>query len=362
MDILNSRDPKVFNQPELVRIGNNLFRRYPVEMAHKSDNQLGPYTDNDDEMINCAELDDDVEIKVTKSGQFLTKIHVAPFFFGFIIGTRGSKRKEIEMDTNTRIKIPKQGETGDIVITGSSERDICSARLRINLIVLQMREKHQVTHFLSIPLVSDQINKNFEIFKSKLMSGPPLRGVEESIFISPQKLHLTLATFVLLDDYEIDNAVGVMHECQSEILHSLFKNAPPLKIVMEGIEIMNDDPTSVDVLYGKVKLDVQKYNSSLQKMSDLLVDQFAKKGIIRKQYDSVKLHATLMNSRYRNAKISDERNNGRREQRESFDASFILDKYKNFYFGEADFKEIHLSVRFTTGDDKYYECCKLINL
>lgn len=31
-----------------------------------------------DDMINCGEIDDDVEIKVTKSGKFVTQMHVAP--------------------------------------------------------------------------------------------------------------------------------------------------------------------------------------------------------------------------------------------------------------------------------------------
>lgn len=48
---------------------------------------------------------------------------------------------------------------------------------------------------------------------------------------------------------------------------------------MQGIEIMNDDPTAADVLYGKVKLNVPKYSTSFQKMSDQIVDFFARRGI-----------------------------------------------------------------------------------
>lgn len=81
---------------------------------------------------------------------------------------KGTKRKEIEIDTGTSIKIPKVGETGDIIITGSSERDIISARNRIHLIVLKMRDSHPITHFVSVPVISNQIKKNFEIFKVNL--------------------------------------------------------------------------------------------------------------------------------------------------------------------------------------------------
>ncbi|KRT79460.1 hypothetical protein AMK59_8426, partial [Oryctes borbonicus] len=210
------------------------------------------------------------------------------------------------------------GETGDITITGTSERDICSARTRINLIVLQMRDNHTVTHFISIPILSQEVKTNYLTFKSKLLNGPPMRGVEESIFLSPEKLHLTITTFVLLDEFEIENASKMLNDCKNDIIDPIFKNAGPLQIVMEGIEIMNDDPTAVDVLYGKVKLNVPKYNTSFQKMADQIVDYFAKRGLIRQQYDNVKLHVTLMNSRYRtrNAEASAKDRHGR----ESFDA------------------------------------------
>lgn len=69
------------------------------------------------------------------------------------------------MSTGARLKIPKQGETGNILITATTERDVISARNRVNMIVLQMRDKQQMTHFVSIPLISEQIRHNFEQFK-----------------------------------------------------------------------------------------------------------------------------------------------------------------------------------------------------
>lgn len=39
---------------------------------------------------------------------------------GSIIGKKGAMKSRIERDTRTEIKIPKQGQAGDIVIFGSS--------------------------------------------------------------------------------------------------------------------------------------------------------------------------------------------------------------------------------------------------
>lgn len=67
-----------------------------------------------------------------------------------------------------------------------------------------------------------------------------------------------------------------------------------------------------------------------------------------------------MNSRYR--KRDSEAAGNNKKSRESFDASFILDKYKNYYFGEAEFSSVYLSVRFTTGDEQYYESAAAVSV
>lgn len=49
------------------------------------------------------------------------------------------------------------------------------------------------------------------------MNGPPLRGVEESVFQNPDKLHLTIVTLVLLDDAEIDEAAKILQDSIDEL-------------------------------------------------------------------------------------------------------------------------------------------------
>lgn len=49
---------------------------------------------------------------------------------------------------------------------------------------------------------------------------------------------------------------------------------------MEGLEIMNDDPKDVDVLYGKVHIDPPKYNGSFQRFVNGISDILAKRGLI----------------------------------------------------------------------------------
>lgn len=97
---------------------------------------------------------------------FLPKV-TDPFFsafFGIIIGAKAATKRRIEGETRTQIKIPKQGMAGDVEITGASRDDVCSARRRVELIVLASRAKQSATHFVAIRISSDEIKRNYEKF------------------------------------------------------------------------------------------------------------------------------------------------------------------------------------------------------
>lgn len=75
--------------------------------------------------------------------------------------------------------------------------------------------------------------------------------------------------------------------------------------------------------------------------------------------DRVKLHVTLMNTKYRNSK-PDRRK--RWVKREPFDAGGILERYKDFYFGKSLFDSVHLSYMSSIGDDGFYKPLSVIKV
>lgn len=86
-------------------------------------------------------------------------------FYAYIIGTKGSRRKKIEEETKTEITVPKQYKNNKILITGPTERSVAAARRRIEMIGNDLRNRHQITHFISFPLIADDIKANFRKFK-----------------------------------------------------------------------------------------------------------------------------------------------------------------------------------------------------
>lgn len=336
-------------------------------------------TDNYDSYeskLVCTEeepCDVDYDIEETNSGRFKMKFVVPRTFWSYIIGSKGATKKRIENDTKTIITIPRQAEAGtEITITGPTKRSIILARRNIDVIVASARQKLPFTHFLSIPMNSSQIKENFASFKdSVLRSCGDDRGIDSSIFQTPGKLHLTLGTLFLSDNKERKLAIDKLEHVCGQIVKPLLSHKKSLVIEMSGIEYMNDDPYEVDVLYAKVKL--VDGSNLLQQAADSVVQHFVDTGYLKKEdVHEVKLHVTLMNTLFRDEKkdeISEEQNSlgnnkswRNKKTRTTFNASNVLKQYRDYYFGKQEFKEIHLSLRYSTASDGYYQSSYIAKL
>ncbi|KAJ8916100.1 hypothetical protein NQ315_004466 [Exocentrus adspersus] len=312
---------------------------------------LKSYDDNEEGLLDCGDIEESYDINLTKSGKFITSFYVPSSLLSHVIGAKGVRLKSLQRSTNTLIKVPKVNEKGEVKITGDTERNVASARTQLSLIVMKQKDKLPISHFVSIPMISQSIKNKLQEFQEQILKQPP-RGVTASIFQKPEKLHLTICTLTLVDDDEVLAAKKILQTCYDEVISAYFKRNDKFEIIMEGVEIMNDDPSEVNVLYGKVHLADTKQTHKLQEIADTISEYYYKSGLARRQYDKVKLHVTLMNTRYRNAD----------EKPEKFDARKILDQYENYCFGSVEFNSIQLSVRFTSGDDKYYDSALLIKL
>ncbi|XP_040218250.1 activating signal cointegrator 1 complex subunit 1-like [Rana temporaria] len=89
------------------------------------------------------------------------------------------------------------------------------------------------------------------------------------------------------------------------------------------------------------------------------MQRFLGSGLMLKEWDRVKLHATVMNTLFRRDPLAEERSTvspgrpGQRE-RESFDARNVLKIFDKFCFGEVELDMVYLSQRFSTDSSGYY--------
>lgn len=345
-------------KPEVIWIGTRCYRINPtVDMANNfvgtgrsGQTEAQPYIEHD-EYMDDDENEDNYEVECN-NGRYSTTFHIPQQFFAQVIGTKGNTRRRIESETKSQINVPKQGHDGDIKITSNQRKNVITARRRIEMMVIGGRTKLAFTHFLSIPMQSDAIQKSFRTFKEMILSDLSIYGINESCFQNQKKLHITIATLTLLDNQDRINAGMCLQDCK-DIVDNVMHEYGSLEVHMKGLEIMNDDPTAVDILYGNIECE------ALQIISDQIYEYFVSKSLTQKKFDRVKLHVTLINTLF--GMDSSKLDEGKRD-RETFDASILLSKYKDFNFGKLNIKEIHLSQRYSLGSDGYYEASSIIKV
>jgi len=282
------------------------------------------------------------QIDEMQGGRYKVTMQVAAAFFPQIIGKGGQTKSRLESDTRTKIIIPRKGMEGDITISGGDRRSVMTAANRIDVMVAAARNKHPFTHFISIPVNMEHVRECFLQFKNEvLQSCQNVRGVDETIFQTETLLHLTVGTMALLDQRERDMAREILMDCKEHVvLPAVGENG--LEFEVSGLEYMNDDPGEVDVLYAGVK----DRSGNLQRVVEGIVDKFVESGLMRREYDRVKLHLTLMNTLFRKEQ-EDLGNtvNDKGQERESFDCRPVLEGWSNLKLGEVKVEEIHLSQR-----------------
>ncbi|GAB5578463.1 activating signal cointegrator 1 complex subunit 1 isoform X2 [Prionailurus iriomotensis] len=393
-------------RPQLIRLGGRIYRKNPIQ------EQTYQHEEEDEDFyqgfMECAEEPCDAyEVVQTQQG-FRCTVKAPSLLYKHIVGKRGDTRKKLEVETKTSISIPKPGQEGEIVITGQHRSGVISARTRIDVLLLTFRRKQPFTHFLAFFLNEVEVQERFLKFQEEVLEKCSMHislqddfilvggwgrrsgtlkfqcgldhGVDSTIFQNPRKLHLTIGMLVLLSEQEIQQTCEMLQQCKEEFIDDI-SGGKPLEVEMAGIEYMNDDPGMVDVLYAKVHM--KDGSNRLQELVDRVLERFQASGLIVKEWNSVKLHATVMNTLFRKDPNAEGRYNlytadGKYifKERESFDGRNILKirkgayvvvmgqihrLFENFYFGTLKLNSIHISQRFTVDSFGNYASCGQID-
>ncbi|XP_017012486.3 activating signal cointegrator 1 complex subunit 1 [Drosophila takahashii] len=292
------------------------------------------YGEDDDEDDPAAS-----NIEESPNGDFKLALHVPKSFYGGLIGLKGSTKRRIEEETRTEIYVPRQNEkSNDVVIRGKQRSQLCAALRQIRHLITSLRKKMKPTHFLAVAMNSGEVQKRFVELKKSILEAQ-LPGIDEELFMPERSIHLTLGVYVLLDDDERQRALKELEACRP-LLADL---KTPFEMKVKGLEIMNDDPSFTRILYGRVE------SPELQKFADQCLSHFQGTGLCatdNNERESIKLHMTLMNNRYRKEAM---------KSGNSFDAREILKRFGDFDFGAAQCQAVHLCVLKSRGEDEFYK-------
>eukprot|EP01023_Acetabularia_acetabulum_P067316 TRINITY_DN9255_c0_g1_i1.p1 TRINITY_DN9255_c0_g1~~TRINITY_DN9255_c0_g1_i1.p1 ORF type:complete len:401 (+),score=67.35 TRINITY_DN9255_c0_g1_i1:85-1203(+) len=361
-------------KPPIIEVSGRRYRvvhSFPMSGQKELDEQITPVTNEaedeevmEQEGVQLQELEvlSDSEVEEEK-GQFLTRVSCVSAVYGFIIGRGGYNKQKIEMETKARLVFPQhnkqQEQGGEIVIKGKSRESISRARARIEAIMEDAfnSRKLDYTHFVSVPLASELSIQAFNSFKSAVLSDEDSESyaIEDSIFQAPHHLHLTVCMLKLYSDKRRQQAKEVLDGLKPEIKQIIGKK--PLKIQLAQLEYMNDDPSSMHVLYMQVK--ETDGNDRLQRVCNLVVDALYKEGIaLMQDAKKVKMHVTVINTRYRRGKKQGEGEMEEgQQQRTAFDGRKLIEGYTDVDLGEHQISTLHLSQRGKYDEQSGYFYC-----
>merc|ERR1719183_1983840 len=136
----------------------------------------------------------------------------------------------------------------------------------------------------------------------------------------------------------------------------------PMTANMKGLHILTDDPSNVGVVYTTDRS--HALQNRVDSLANMIFDILRARNLVSQpslmaqrvlssdgQNAEVKLHATLMNTKYSKTNF---REDGSRGQRETFDASVLMESFGQVDFGTVQMKEVQLSCLDEMGDDGYY--------
>jgi activating signal cointegrator complex subunit 1 len=380
-------------RPKLTTIGNMIFRRLDLPNDGVIDRYNGSEVEaiqtndqsvdniNNNTVINESNIEKfdikrmgDLEEKDSEEGidsnvEIKCELWVAKCFHKYIFGKEAKVKERIERKTSAKITIPYKSHKSQIIIIKGNKQSVESAKREINLIIDENRPNVDFTHFVSIPFNLKTIRDRFKQFREEVINNKECvrsQGFDESLFESSNKLHLTIAPLLLTNESEKSIASQVLNECYENFLKTSVIKDKQIRVKVEGIDCMNDDPTQVNVIYAKIT-DLSQ-NNIFQIIINDIFSHFEGTKLITRSHEferldpnkKIKPHITLMNTKRR--KFDTYSRNDRK--RETFDATAILNNFKDFDFGEVSLESIEISVRYgrDDGKDGYYSHISRIDL
>lgn len=344
-------DPKF----EVVKIGPSFYRKLIIDENLKFSTDKA-YEEEDD--IENGELDEQMWYE---NNEWVIKLPVAAVFHRFIVGTKAAAKQKLEMDSGARIQVPNREDLEDAIwLRARTKQAIYSCKAQIELLCEKAETKLEFTHFLSLPLAHDhKFRQLVDGFREDVVM-QRFPGIDASIFMPSRRMHFTVCMLKLHSYSQVEEMKQVLQEF-SVRLAATDEYRKPLSASLRGLHIMTDDPSNVGVVFTTDRSSALQ--NRLNNVSDLLFTMLRDKNLVSSQgliaqrllssdgaHAEVKLHATLMNTKY--SKTSWQRDE--RGDRDGIDAGALMERFGPVHFGEVSINEMQLSCLDEMGDDGYY--------
>lgn len=348
-------------QFEIIKIGPCSYRKLVIpEGLNFKCEARGHWEDEDDE-----DGERELDSQMTYEGdEWVLRVPIPAAFHRFIIGTGGKNKSRLEMESGSKIQIPNREDVQDCIwLRARQKHQIYAAKAQIELECEKNESRLEYTHFLSVKLAHDEkMRTEVDGFRETVVLNR-FPGIDASIFMPARRMHFTVCMLKLHSHAQIDEMKEALKEVASRIT-SLADYKQPLVAELKGLHILTDDPSNVSVVYTTDRS--HALQNRMDSLANMIFDILRARNLVSQpslmaqrvlssdgDHAEVKLHATLMNTKY--SKSRDRREDGMRGDRETFDASVLMERFGQTSFGTVQMKEMQLSCLDEMDADGYYK-------
>jgi len=356
-------DPKF----EIVKIGPCCYRKLVIPGNLNFKCGSNRFYEDEEEEQEPRELDDQMQYE---GDEWVLKLSIPAVFHKFIVGSRARNKQKLEMESGARIVVPHREDQEDAIwLRARMKQQIYSCKAQIELLCEKEEGKLEYTHFLSLPLAHDaKFRQLVDQFREDVVL-QRFPGIDASIFMPSRRMHFTICMLKLHSHAQVDEMKEALKDLSERIL-ATGDFAKPVRASMRGLHIMTDDPSNVGVVFTTDRS--HALQNCMNNVADMVFDLLRARNLVSSQslmaqrllssdggHAEVKLHATLMNTKYSR---TSRREDGSRGERETFDASVLMERFGQVDFGEVQLQELQLSCLDEMGDDGYYRSVHSIPL
>ncbi|KAJ3425035.1 activating signal cointegrator 1 complex subunit [Anaeramoeba flamelloides] len=229
-------------------------------------------------------------------------------------------------------------------LIGPTKEQLTKLLKKVRKILHQVKSGSRYTHFINLPLISDEMKERVILLQEQIkkVGEEEIEGFKKSVFVPPERFHLTLVMVKLYEEHERDTVKEIISNIKDypgQILET------PLGI--EGMETFEGQSfEQLSVLYAKVKN--QNSIEKIHKFHKWLCLQLQKKHILYNP-EPLELHATLVNVRY-----LQKQNPNAPNYLDFTPFNRLNEKLENYKFPQTKIKEIHLSTLDKYRSDGFY--------
>ncbi|KAJ2545433.1 activating signal cointegrator 1 complex subunit [Coemansia sp. RSA 1853] len=265
----------------------------------------------------------------------------------YIIGARGSTLDKLRHESRAKITVPPERSRSDVVEIEGLLDERQKAEELITQIVADNMAKVPYTHFISLPLLDIDMQRKVGEFQRDAQR--VLQNVDNSSFVHPGSLHITLGMLRLLSPKDVTRAVEFLRSLAKDVAEIV--GTKPLLVSVGQLATM-EAASQARTIYANA--DDFDNSGRLRRLCAFVRDKFDSAGYIDEKRE-LKIHVSIVRAKPAHSSADEDDLAEKGSRGFSVNAGPLLKEFGSMSFGVCRVGQIQIARRFRHAENGAYE-------